>query len=141
MPDRSGWGVVVLLSVVAWLPQCGDMFGTGLRRRSSLLALAFLLVACVQIDPATGEMMPRGDQRYEFSRVKEYAESLQIGMTPYQVVMLIGSPAERTMRGETWVYLPERPAVLVPGRALKLEFRFGQLHDFGYHLILLGKAL
>ena len=60
-------------------------------------------------------------------------------MTKYQVLMLLGSPAEKSERGNVWVYLPERPAVLLPGQALRIEFKSGQLVEHGYHPIILGK--
>ncbi len=104
-------------------------------------AFLFLACSCVPVDPATGEYKPRGNQRYEYSRVKEYAERLEKGLTMYQVLMILGSPAEKAMRGDVWVYLPERPGILVPASALKLEFREGRLYDYGYHAIVLGQRL
>ena len=108
-----------------------------------LLVLVPLSVAmgCVTVDAKTGEVVPRGDQRYEFERVKKYAENLEIGMTKLQVLATVGSPAEKSQRGDQWVYLPERPAVLVPSRALRLEFENDRLAEFGYHSIVLGQQL
>jgi hypothetical protein len=39
------------------------------------------------------------------------------------------------------VYLPERYAILIPARALRLEFKNGVLDDFGYRPIVLGARL
>ncbi|MEM1447992.1 MAG: outer membrane protein assembly factor BamE [Planctomycetota bacterium] len=119
---------------------------TSLPRRpllAGLLALLTLSVptGCVTVDAKTGEVVPRGDQRYEFERVKKYAENLEIGMTKLQVLATVGSPAEKSQRGDQWVYLPERPAVLVPSRALRLEFENDRLAQFGYHSIVLGQQL
>jgi outer membrane protein assembly factor BamE (lipoprotein component of BamABCDE complex) len=97
--------------------------------------------ACIQVDSKTGETLPRGDQKYPFSEVKKYAEQLQVGMTKTNALILLGSPAEMSDRRNTWVYLPERPAVLIPARVLKLEFYDGRLKDFGYHAIVLGAQL
>jgi len=105
---------------------------------SSLLVAAS---ACVNVDPETGEVLPRGGQRYKFSEVVENVDDLEVGMTRRQVLFLLGSPAETDHRNTVWVYLPERPAVLVPGRALRLEFKDGALADFGYHGIVLGERL
>lgn len=114
-----------------------------LRNPFAALALSLLVLptACMPVDPVTGEYKPRGNQRYEYHRVKEKAERLEKGMTKYQVLMLLGSPAEKAMRGDTWVYLPERAGVLLPASALKLDFREGRLHDFGYHAIILGQRI
>ena len=105
------------------------------------LPLLLAAASCVPVDPVTGEYKPRGNQRYEYARVKESAERLQKGMTKYQALILLGSPAEKAMHGDTWVYLPERPGILLPASALKLDFRNGRLHDFGYHPIVLGTRL
>ena len=108
---------------------------------SVILACALLSASCVNVDPETNEVLPRGDQRYKFDEVQRNAKKLKEGMTKYQVLMLLGSPAEKSERGNIWVYLPERPAVIIPGRALRLEFKSGQLAEHGYHAIILGQRL
>ncbi len=62
-------------------------------------------------------------------------------MTKYDVLILLGSPAEKSSESDIWVYLPERPAVLVPSRALHLEFKDGILVKHGYNPIVLGLQL
>ena len=57
------------------------------------------------------------------------------------VFMLLGSPAERSTDDEVWVYLPERPAVLIPSRALRLVFEDNVLVKHGYRAIALGETL
>jgi outer membrane protein assembly factor BamE (lipoprotein component of BamABCDE complex) len=111
-----------------------------------LLAVAWILVllgapGCVQVDPKTGKPIPRGSQRYEFDTVQRRAERLEKGMTKSSVIMLLGSPAEVSDDKDVWVYLPERPAVLIPGRALRLVFENGKLVQHGYRAIVLGKDL
>ena len=103
--------------------------------------VATLVASCVDVDPHTHEVIPRGNQAYEFTDVERYAEDLKLGMTPREVQLLLGSPAEKNTRGDVWIYLPERPAVIVPGRALRLEFKHGQLAKHGYHAIVLGAQL
>ena len=98
-----------------------------------------LTSGCVEIDPATGDTKPRGGQFYEFSEVQERAEDLMVGMTTRDVILLLGSPAEKSRDRSEWVYLPERAAVLIPGRALKLEFESRRLASWGYHAIILGQ--
>ena len=116
-------------------------------RRQILHTLTFLLVgalatsSCVSVDPETGETIPRGNQRYEFSEVTRNVDKLEIGMSYYQVLMLLGSPAEKSKQGDVWIYLPERAAVLIPGRALRLQFRNSALASYGYHAIVLGARL
>jgi outer membrane protein assembly factor BamE (lipoprotein component of BamABCDE complex) len=116
------------------------------RRPARARALAFVLAAaalggCVTQDAKTGEYIPRGNQRYEFSKVEEAAENLRDGMSKAQVLMLLGSPAEKDDDGDTWIYLPERYAILIPARALQLEFKDGVLASHGYRPIVLGAKL
>jgi len=114
-------------------------------RGARLGALALLedlaCAGCVTENMATGEMVPRGDQRYEFSKVEKYAERLQDGMTRNEVLLLLGAPAERDDENEVWVYLPERYGIIVPARALRLDFKDGVLVEHGYRPIVLGATL
>ena len=112
-----------------------------MKRIFGLLVAVLLLAGCVNVDPDTGKTIPRGNQRYEFSTVERRAEKLQDGMDKYAVMALLGSPAETSDDGNVWVYLPERPAVLAPSRALRLTFEGGLLVKHGYSAIVLGKTL
>ncbi len=105
------------------------------------LLLALMMSGCVSVDPKTGKTLPRGDQKYEFETVQRRAEKLHTSMTKLDVLMLLGSPAEKSDDGDIWVYLPERPAVLVPSRALRLEFDRDILVKHGYSPIVLGQQL
>jgi len=97
--------------------------------------------ACVTQNMDTGEMVPRGNQRYPWDKVKELAKGLKKGMTKSQVMMLMGTPAEVDKPDNQWVYLPERYGILWPAEALRLEFKELVLVDFGYHPIVLGAQL
>mgnify|MGYP003572432725 CR=1 FL=1 len=107
----------------------------------TLLLLLLLASACVSVDPETGKEIPRGGQRYEFATVERRAEKLRDGMTKYEALIMLGSPAETSDDGNVWVYLPERPAVLVPSRALRLVFEEGRLKKHGYRAIIFGTRL
>ena len=119
---------------------------TARRRPARVRAFALVLAAaalggCVTQDAKTGEYVPRGNQRYEFSRVEEAAEGLKDGMSKQQVLLLLGSAAEMDDNGDTWIYLPERYGILIPARALQLEFKEGRLVSHGYRPIVLGAKL
>ncbi len=120
---------------------------TASRRRSpavvlcTVLAAACSLTACVTEDTATGQLIPRGNQRYEFSRVEKAADQLRDGMTKMEVLLMLGSPAEMNDAGNTWIYLPERYGIIIPARALRLEFKDDLLSDHGYRPIVLGLEL
>jgi outer membrane protein assembly factor BamE (lipoprotein component of BamABCDE complex) len=112
--------------------------------RSGALAWIVLFAgtsACVTENTTTGEMVPRGNQRYPWDKVQELAKNLRKGMKRSQVLMLMGSPAEVDTEDQQWIYLPERYAILIPARALQLEFEGQILTDFGYRPIVLGAQL
>jgi len=103
--------------------------------------ITLMLVGCVNVDPDTGKTIPRGGQKYEFATVERRAEQLRDGVTKLEAVVLLGSPAEVSDDGDIWVYLPERPAVLIPSRALRLVFKNNVLVSHGYTTIVLGQPL
>ena len=109
--------------------------------RACIVLVALIMAGCVNVDPNTGETLPRGKQRYKMATVERHAEQLKTGMTKYETLMLLGAPAESSDDGDVWVYLPEMPAVLVPSRALRLVFEGGMLVKHEYSLIVLGQPL
>lgn len=126
-------------TVSPWRPPTGRAFLPF--GRTLLLALACTLAGCVTENLTTGEVVPRGDQRYPFERVEKAAEGLHVGMPKTQVLLMLGSPAEMDEHGNVWIYLPERFGFVVPARALRLDFQDGSLLEYGYRTILLGKPL
>ncbi|MHC5065615.1 MAG: outer membrane protein assembly factor BamE domain-containing protein [Planctomycetota bacterium] len=104
-----------------------------------LLILALFAGACVNVDPESGKTIPRGNQRHEYSVVKENAKQLKTGMSKMDVLLLLGSPAEKERFGDVWIYLPERAAVLIPSSALKLEFESNKLVKHDYETIVFGQ--
>jgi outer membrane protein assembly factor BamE (lipoprotein component of BamABCDE complex) len=109
--------------------------------KTYLPLLALILVGCVNVDPESGKTIPRGGQRYEFATVERRAEQLKEGMTKLDVLLLLGSPAETSDDGDVWVYVPERPAVLVPTRGLRLVFKNDVLESHEHRAIVLGQEL
>lgn len=99
------------------------------------------LAACVKLNPKTGETLPRGEQRFKFEHVIERSEDLKEGMSKYQVLLVLGSPAETSSRGEVWLYLPERSGFLLPALALRLKFQGDYLTEHGRVPIVLGETL
>jgi outer membrane protein assembly factor BamE (lipoprotein component of BamABCDE complex) len=100
--------------------------------KRKLVWIVLALAGCVNTDPDTGKTLPRGGQKFEFATVERRAERLQPGMTKLDVLLLLGSPAETSGDNDVWVYLPERPAALIPSRGLRLTFEnnFLMRHDF-----------
>lgn len=121
--------------------QTSSTRATGLGSRALTLLLTLTMASCVTVDAETQEVLPRGGQQFHFDDVKRYAEELEVGMTQYQVRLKLGSPAEKSGKGDRWIYLPERPAVLIPSKALQLEFDGDRLEKFGYRAIVLGTKL
>ena len=108
--------------------------------KTYLPLLALMLVGCVNVDPESGKTIPRGQQRYKFATVERHAEQLKEGMTKLDVLLLLGSPAETSDDGDVWLYVPERPAVLVPARGLRLVFKSNVLVTHDYTTIVLGQG-
>src|SRR5262249_23558290 len=98
-----------------------------LRSLCLMSALTLACAACVTEGVNTGKMTRRGEQGMQSSDVEKAAEKLREGMSKSQVILLLGSPAEKSDSGDVWVYLPERYAILIPARALRLEFENGVL--------------
>jgi outer membrane protein assembly factor BamE (lipoprotein component of BamABCDE complex) len=113
---------------------------TRIAQNAATIAL-IALAGCVTENTQTGKMVPRGEQGMQFSDVEEAAEKLKDGMTKQQVMFLLGSPAEKDDSGDVWIYLPERYAILIPARALRLEFKNAVLVEHGYRPIVLGARL
>jgi outer membrane protein assembly factor BamE (lipoprotein component of BamABCDE complex) len=109
--------------------------------KKCIVLIPLILAGCVNADPRTGKTIPREGQKYEFATVEQQAEQLKDGMTKYDVLLLLGSPANVGDEGNVWIYLPERAAVLVPSRALRLVFKDNILVTHGYTAIVLGQPL
>jgi len=105
------------------------------------IVLALVAAGCVSTNTETGQPIPRGDQKFPFEQVEKAAEKLKVGMSKYDVLLQLGSPAEKDEANGLWVYLPERYGILIPARALRLEFKDNVLQDFGYRPIVLGARL
>lgn len=111
------------------------------RLAAGAVALALALASGGCVTTRDGEPVPRGDQTYPFERVEERAKKLREGLTKTEVGMLLGAPAEVAEDDSVWVYLPERRAILVPARALRLEFEGDVLKEHGFRAIVLGARL
>ena len=112
-----------------------------MKRCVAILVLMLMGQGCVNVDPQTGKTIPRGGQKYNFKTVEKRAEKLELGINRFAVMALLGSPAKSSDNGDVWTYLPERPAVLVPSRALQLTFKDGALVKHEYRTIMFGKDL
>jgi outer membrane protein assembly factor BamE (lipoprotein component of BamABCDE complex) len=108
---------------------------------TALLFAAYGTPSCVTENLTTGEVVPRGNQKLPFEKVEAAAKNLKPGMNKTQVLMLLGSPAEKDQNDDVWIYLPERYGVVIPARALRVEFKDRVLVDHGYRPIVLGARL
>jgi outer membrane protein assembly factor BamE (lipoprotein component of BamABCDE complex) len=131
---------IICLSLIVFRCHTGMLKYMKSLIKISVALIALILAGCVNVDPESGKTIPRGNQKFKFATVERRAEQLRDGMTKLDVVMLLGSPAETGDGGEVWMYLPERPAVLVPTRALRLVFKGNILESHGYTTIVLGQG-
>jgi outer membrane protein assembly factor BamE (lipoprotein component of BamABCDE complex) len=105
----------------------------------TVMLIVFLLVGCVERDAENGRLWSLRNQQYPLKEVKKNLPHLQVGMTKVRVSFLLGSPAESS--DEKWLYLSERPALLVPGEALMLEFDSGRYLRHKFIPVLLGEPI
>ena len=103
--------------------------------RAFVLGLLLALSACPSMERS------RERQTYEYDEVVARAEQLEVGMTHTQVLLLLGHPADKSIDDNIWVYMPPRPALLVPSEALRVEFRIGKLVGYVFRPIVLGEDL
>ena len=66
---------------------------------------ALAMASGLDVDPGTGETIPRGNPALEFDEVKDRAKRLREGMTRMQAQVMLGSPAEKSRRGDIWIDL------------------------------------
>jgi len=101
------------------------------------LLVACLLSGCAATQPDADAVV---NQKYDLPVVRKRIKQLEPGMSKFQVMGIIGSPAE--YRGETWVYLPrERGAAVVPAAAVHVKFEHGRYVSHRDQPIVLGQPL
>ncbi len=105
-----------------------------------VLSLSAVFAGCTtRRDVQTGQVLPANDQRYDFEQVTERAAYLQPGMSKGQVLILLGSPARRD--NDLWVYVPERPALLIPAAAMNVRFQSNRYVEHNFSPIVLGERI
>ncbi len=77
-------------------------------------------------------------QKYEYKEVRRLVKKLARGTPRHQVMIRLGSPAE--MRGNTWIYLPEKPGFLVPRELLEVRFERGVFVSYDFKPIVFGRT-
>jgi len=78
-------------------------------------------------------------QKYEYGAVKQRLPQLRKGMTHLDVMIRLGSPAHES--DAVWVYLPNRPGVILPSEALKVRFENGRYVKHSFQPVILGERL
>ena len=76
-------------------------------------------------------------QKYEFKEVKRRSRSLRPGLPRGEVLITLGSPAE--VRGDTWVYLPEKTGYILPTELLEVRFQSGRYVSHEFKAIVFGQ--
>ena len=77
------------------------------------------------------------NQKYPFNEVKKRARGLRPGMSRSEVLITLGSPAE--VHGNTWVYLPPKPGIVMPTELLEVRFRSGRYVSHEFKAIVFGQ--
>ncbi len=77
-------------------------------------------------------------QKYQYKEVRALVKKLPRGTPRHEVMIRLGSPAE--MRGNTWIYLPEKPGFLVPRELLEVRFERGVFVSYELKPIVFGRT-
>ena len=78
-------------------------------------------------------------QKYDYKEVKRLAKQLRPGMAQIDVMILLGSPAQR--QADRWIYLPSKPTFLLPTEGLEVRFRRGMYESYKTTPIIFGERL
>ena len=78
-------------------------------------------------------------QKYDYQTVRERAKQLRPGMSKLEVVLLLGSPAQK--EPTVWRYMQKRDGLLLPSEALHVHFQGNAVVDHKYVPIILGERL
>lgn len=91
-------------------------------KHASWISLVLVVIAGCTTDGVKLESYegPPPGQRYDIGEVINRAKELAPGMTSYNVLLRLGSPAMR--EGDHWIYLPSDPGLLIPQQAMVVKF-------------------
>jgi hypothetical protein len=104
-----------------------------------MVVCAGVPVAC-RTEPMAPHLYTRGHpyQRYDYETVKRRVKCLKRGASRIEVLIELGSPAEK--HGDMWVYLSGRPAFIVPAELLKVHFKNNRYVSYAFKPIVLGRS-
>ncbi len=104
------------------------------------LALIGGVVGCTGDQALTAEQArATASQKYDYDYVKRQAKQLQPGLSKAEVLILLGSPAQR--EAARWIYLPKRSGLIVPAEALVVRFLNGRYDSHATEPTVLGERL
>lgn len=110
-----------------------------------LLSVAVVLGAlagggCVTSDAEKDLYAERSlNQKYSLDEVRRRLKTVRIGENKMSVATKLGSPAE--FRGNSWVYWPDRPGLLLPAEALIVKFEGNRYAGYETNPIVLSEEL
>lgn len=97
-------------------------------------------VGCAADEALTADQaQATASQKYDFEYVKRQSSQLEPGMSKAEVLILLGSPAQR--EAAKWVYLPTRSGLLVPAEAMVVRFIEGRYDSHRFEPIVLGERV
>jgi outer membrane protein assembly factor BamE (lipoprotein component of BamABCDE complex) len=103
------------------------------------LILFLFVCGCNTYEKNSGKYWDLRNQRYFYEEVKSRLDQLHKGMTKMDVAVTVGSPAKTYEN--MWIYLPDRPAIYVPGEAIVIEFEGNLYIRHRKTLVLLGETI
>jgi hypothetical protein len=90
-------------------------------------------------NPPLSEPTPTAYQKYPLDEVQKRAKELEPGMPRVQVLLLLGSPAEK--QPHQWIYRDSREGLLLPTSSLVVEFENGKYTRHHTVPVVLGEEL
>jgi hypothetical protein len=79
------------------------------------------------------------NQKYDYGEVKRRLKELEPGTTQVEVLIKLGSPAER--QRDNWIYLPSRLGLLLPAESLIVRFESGRYASHVFRPVILGERI
>ncbi|MHC5023345.1 MAG: hypothetical protein ACYTGG_05470 [Planctomycetota bacterium] len=109
--------------------------------RATIVVLSLALLAGCAAETVDLTQYPEGNpqQKYEYKEVKRLSKQLRSGMTQLDVMILLGSPADR--QPDRWIYLPSKPTFLLPTEGLEVRFQRGMYLSHKTTPIVFGERI
>ena len=128
------------MTIGAEMAEAGQGTNRAVLVRLLVVGLLWCTAGCTGDQAVTAEQaQATASQKYDFEYVKRQAKQLEAGLSKAEVLILLGSPAQR--EAARWIYLPSRSGLIVPAEAMVVRFVGGRYDSHSFEPIVLGERL